>query len=226
MNINDLKPASHFAKKFGVKCLVYGGPGTGKTPIVQTAPNPVLCAVEPGLLSMRYAKNVATFEAYTPDKIDEFFKWFFNSNEAKRFDTIAIDSISQLATVYLEREEKKSKHGMQAYGEMARKVMNIVNNLYYMPEKHIYMIAKLDEYNDGDILKKRPNVPGNVLKADIPHLFDELFYIDLCQIPGIVKPQIAFRTQNGFDYKARDRSGKLAEFEPPNLTNIFNKCMS
>ena len=53
MNINDLKPASALALRLGVKCVAYGPPGSGKTPISNTAPNPVMLVTEPGMLSMR-----------------------------------------------------------------------------------------------------------------------------------------------------------------------------
>ena len=111
MNIQNLKPASELAQRFGVKALVYGGPGMGKTPIIKTAPRPVLCVVEPGMLSMRDATNIPAWDAYTPERIDEFFKWLFTSNEAKNFDTVGIDSISQLAEIILTQELNRNKDG-------------------------------------------------------------------------------------------------------------------
>ena len=120
MNIQNLKPASELAQRFGVKALVYGGPGMGKTPIIKTAPRPVLCVVEPGMLSMRDAVNIPAWDAYTPERIDEFFKWLFTSAEAKNFDTVGIDSISQLAEIILTQELNRNKDGRKAYGEMSR----------------------------------------------------------------------------------------------------------
>ena len=75
MQMKDLRPVSQLAQRFGAKCIAYGPPGAGKTPLIQTAPRPVLCAVEPGMLSMRNAHNVPAFEAHTAEKIDDFFKW-------------------------------------------------------------------------------------------------------------------------------------------------------
>ena len=131
MNIKDLQPVSKLAMQSGVKALVYGPPGSGKTPISQTAPRPVLCAIEPGLLSLRSVPNLLTWEANTVEKIYEFFNWVFESNEIKNFDTIVIDSVSQLANLILEQELIKNKHGKQAYGEMAKKVLVIMNKIYY-----------------------------------------------------------------------------------------------
>lgn len=37
----------------GIKCLVYGGSGTGKTVLSATLPTPVLISAEAGVLSLR-----------------------------------------------------------------------------------------------------------------------------------------------------------------------------
>jgi len=53
MDIRDLKAASEHAQNFGCKCIIYGPSGSAKTPLVNTAPRPVLLSIEPGLLSMK-----------------------------------------------------------------------------------------------------------------------------------------------------------------------------
>jgi len=118
MDIRSLRPAKDFAINYGVKAIVYGPPGKGKTPIISSAPRPVMLACEPGMLSMRNS-TVPTWPAFTADKIDEFFKWCFHSNETKNFDTICVDSVSQMAEIYLQKATKDNKHGLAAYGQMA-----------------------------------------------------------------------------------------------------------
>lgn len=224
MNLNQLRPASELAGRFGVKSLVYGGPGTGKTPIVNTAPRPVLCAVEPGLTSMRNS-NVPTWEAYTADKIDEFFLWL-KTPESRAFDTVAIDSVSQMAEVYLGVALKKNAHGKAAYGDMARAVMKNMNDLFYMPQKHVYLISKQGLFEEGGTNVRKPWFPGKDLNVQVPHMYDLIMHLARVTIPGIPQQQLAFRTQNDFDIVARDRSGKLDQFEYPDLSRIFAKCMS
>lgn len=232
MNIQQLKPASELAIQSGVKALVYGPPGTGKTPIVATAPRPVLCAIEPGLLSMRSATNVPVFQAFDEDpkkcmaKIDEFFDWTFRSSEAKNFDTFCIDSVSQYAEIVLKVEEAGNKHGLKAYGEMARKVLGMMEAIYFSQDKNWYLIAKQGVDEIDGVNTKRPYFPGKELNTKIPHLYDEIFQIDNANIPGQPKPVIALRTKSTYGVVARDRSGKLAELEPPHLGQIFQKCMS
>ncbi|WBF76860.1 hypothetical protein PSV3_00158 [Septimatrevirus PSV32] len=96
MQMSQLKPASQLARRYGVKSVVFGAPGSGKTPLINTAPRPVLLVTEPGMLSMR-GSNVPAWEAYSPALIVEFFEWFMKSREAANFDTLGIDSISNIA---------------------------------------------------------------------------------------------------------------------------------
>lgn len=225
MQASQLKPASQLAQRFGVKALAYGGPGTGKTPMVNTAPRPVLCVVEPGMLSMR-TSNVPAWEAYDVPRINEFFKWLFTSNEARNYDTVGIDSISQLAEIILTEELKRNKDGRKAYGEMSRAVMEIVNALYYLPQKHVYLIGKQSTVDEGGIMRKKPYFPGQDLNVKIPHMYDEILHIGMSQVAGMPKPVVAIRTAETFDIMARDRSGRLAELEPPDLSALFAKAMS
>jgi len=224
MNINDLRPASEMARRFGVKSMIYGGPGSGKTPLVQTCPRPVMLVIEPGMMTMRQSK-IPAFEAATAERIDEFFAWIFGSQEARQFDTLAVDSVSQMAEVFLTRELGRWKDGRKAYGEMSRHIMDkIINPLYYLPQKHIYLIAK--QGTEGETGKKRPYFPGQDLNVKVPHLFDEVWHIGMENIPGVVGPQRAIRTRESFDTMARDRSGMLNELEPPDIGALFSKAMS
>lgn len=153
MQMSQLRPAYACSAQYGVKALAHGGPGSGKTPLVKTAPRPVLCATEPGLLSLRDWDG-PVWEAYTPSAIDEFFDWLKRSNEPANFDTVALDSVSQMAEIYLASAIKTNKHGLKAYGEMAEKVMEHVTFLYYLQQKHVYLIAKQYLSEEGGGMKK------------------------------------------------------------------------
>lgn len=232
MDIRDLKAAGEHAQNFGVKCIVYGPAGTGKTPILNTAPRPVLLATEAGLLSMR-GSTIPTYEAYTSQRVDEFFKWFFNSTETKNFDTLGIDSGSQIADIYLNAalqgtsKQGNKKHGMAAYGEMATNTMEHLRTLYYTRYKHVYMICK-EQIIDIDYQSmKRPYFPGQVLPIDVPHLYD--FIIRLAKtntIPGMVGEHLAFQCVGNMNVLARNRTGNLNEYEPPNFSALVEKAMN
>lgn len=225
MNINDLKPASDFANQFGCKAIVYGPAGVGKTPILQSAPRPLLLATEPGLLSMRGSK-IPTYEAYTPAKVDEFFKWFFNSNETKNFDTLGIDSASQIADIYLIDAQKNNKHGLKAYGEMAESTMEHLRTLYYTRYKHTYVVCK-EEIKDLDGQSmRRPYFPGQVLPISVPHLYDFILRLAKTNVPGVQGEALAFQCQGSYNVLSRNRTGNLNQYEPPNFSDLVNKAMT
>lgn len=232
MDVRDLRAAGEHALIFGCKCIVYGPAGTGKTPIVNSAPRPVLLSIEPGLLSMR-GSTVPTFEAHTSQRIDEFFKWFFNSTETKNFDTLAIDSGSYMADVYLQAalsgksNAGNKKHGMAAYGEMATNTMEHIRTLFYTKYKHVYLICK-EEIADVEYQSlRRPYFPGKVLNIDVPFLYD--FILRLAKVNGIpgapVGEQLAFQCNGNINVLARNRTGNLNDFEPPHFGALVDKAM-
>lgn len=237
MNKNDLKPASDFAKRYGVKAILYGQAGTGKTPMINSAPRPLLLAIEPGLRSMANS-NVPTFLADTPKRIAEFFQWFFNSAESKNFDTLAVDSGSEMAEVVLKDLMPKISHGQKLYGEMAKQVDEWITDLYYLQQKHVILICKETRVESGKSLvnnngviavevqyQTKPYFPGNQLNVIVPHKYDEILHASHCNIPGVGNT-VAIRTKGTPEVYARDRSGNLNELEPPNLAAIIQKCMS
>ncbi len=219
MNAADLKPAREFAIKFGCKAICYGPPGSAKTPTINSCPRPVLLATEPGLLSMRQS-NVPTWIGHTKARIDEFMKWFELSTEAKQFDTLAIDSTSQMCSIAL--DESKAKHGLAQYGDMADYVMPYMKRLYFMQEKHCFLIAKEELTTDG---KRRPLFPGKFLPAEIPHLYDCILRLAKVPVPNVGET-LAFQCNGSIDVIARNRTGTLADFEPPDFTALIKKVMS
>lgn len=231
MQASDLSPARQFARQFGVKSVIYGGPGRGKTPIAaKTSPRPVLLASEPGMLTLKDC-DVPTFPAFSAPRIDEFFDWFLLSHEAKAFDTLLWDSASQGAEAYLTAElsgtskSGNEKHGMKAYGNMSRRMMEKLTKLYFMPEKHIVLIMKQQAFEVNDMIYYRPYFPGKELPVKVPHLYDLVMRLDKYMVPGFNDPQTAFCTAEQFDSMGRDRSGNLDAYEPPNMGKIITKCM-
>ncbi len=236
MQASNLKPAGSLSGNYGAKAVIYGPPGVGKTPMINTAPRPVLLATEPGLLSMK-GSTVPTWQAFNGAAIHEFFEWFSKSKEVESFDTICIDSGSQLAEIILSEKLKTNKDGRKAFGEMSKTVMEYFDMLYFRMYKHVAVICKQTRIETGKQLVKTdgggfsvestfqtaPYFPGQVLNVEVPHRFDLILHINRITIPGQNKEVIGARAQGTSEFMARDRSGRLAEIEPPNLEEIFKK---
>lgn len=235
MNVNDLRPAKEFAVQFGCKMTVYGKPGSGKTPVcVHTAPRPLLLAAEPGMLTLRNS-TCPTYPAFTGAKNDEFFNWWFGSNESKAFDTLIWDSASEYAEMLVREgmggtsKGGNEAHGMRVYGKMARDVMARFNQLYFQQQKHIILITKMDRLEVNGSMYHRPYFPGKYLPTAVPHLFDVVTCLGNWNVPGapgVPGETKAFRTKETYDYQGRDRSGNLLEFEPPDVSRIISKVMA
>jgi len=234
MNIKDIVPVNTLAMKYGVKAVIYGPPGSGKTPLVETAPRPLMLVCEPGMMSLRKSK-VPAYLANTHGRIEGFFKWFFGSTEANQFDTLFIDSGSQLAEIVLSDVFGSFKDGRKVYGEMSRICMEWFDPLFYMPNKHIIILAKevSEEYTvTGNVNGiptlttykfKKPFFPGQDLPMKIAHRYDMIWRANREVIQGAKQTVIYCQPTDAFI--ARDRSGQLADKEPGNLSYLFQKAM-
>lgn len=220
-----LKPAAQLAQSNGVKILVYGDAGTGKTVLSATAPRPVLFSSERGLLSLRHS-NIPTWEFKTVADLIEIHKWATSSTEAQNFDTICLDSISEITEVILADQFKRNKDPRKAYGETANLAFGFFRDFRDIVQKHVYFIAKKEYTKDettGAMLYG-PALPGNKIGQGLPYFFDEVF--QLCILKDANGANVrALRTQPDNQNIAKDRSGVLDYWEYPNLSNIIAKIM-
>lgn len=232
MNIHNLKPVEYYIQRNGVRLLGYGQAGCAKTPTIATAPRPVLLACEPGLASLK-GSGVPTYFVNDADQADDFIKWITSSKEASNFDTVCIDSYTKLMEMYLERARNKYTNLQKAYGILEDDGRKTTNSLFWMEQKHLYIIGQIGKMSEdeGEILC--PVFPGQALNRYIPHLFEQIGYFSRHNVPGCLKPVLGIRFQGTPGIRARDRSLRLAEVEwpdtpegLPNLSRIFAKAMS
>ena len=225
MKASDFQPVGTLAQRNGCKAVVFGKPGTGKTPLMATAERPCAMITEPGLMSAR-GQTFPAKACYTRPECEDFFAWLFGSNERKNYWTFMLDSVSQWAEIELKWQLSKNKDGRMAYGEMARNVIDKLEKLFFMPEMHVLLISKLEVSDGGENgMVQRPYFPGKELHVRVPHMFDEILWLDYFDIPGYGR-QRALRCWPAHNAVCRDRSGRLDEYEAPNIANVFRKCLS
>ena len=204
-----------------VKVLVYGQAGAGKTSLIPTMPNPVILSAEAGLLSIR-GSNLPFIEIDGMDTLREAYKWLTGSDEAKGFDSVALDSISEIAEVCLATEKAKSKDPRQAYGEMQTTMAEVVRSFRDLP-RHVLFTAKLDKSQDemGRMLYS-PSMPGQKTGQALPYFFD-LVLAQRVEKDSDGNIQRALMCQSDGLWQAKDRSGKLDAWEAPDLGAIIEK---
>jgi phage nucleotide-binding protein len=206
----------------GVKLLVYGNAGTGKTSLIPTLPTPVVLSAEGGLLSIADA-DVSYVEVSSYDTLMEAYRWVTESDEAKHFESIALDSISEIAEVVLNHEKKIAKDPRQAYGAMQEQMSDIIRAFRDIPNKHVYFTAKCEKATDetGRILYA-PSMPGNKTGQQLPYFFDEVLALRV-EKDAEGNAQRALMCDSDGIWQAKDRSGKLDTWEAPDLGAIIAK---
>jgi len=208
-----------------VKLLVYGQAGAGKTSLIPTLPKPVILSAEGGLLSIADT-NLPFIEITSMDDLREAYKWLNSSAEAAEFESVALDSISEIAEVVLNAEKKINKDPRAAYGAMQEQMADIIRGFRDLPGKHVYMSAKLEKTQDemGRVLYA-PSMPGNKTGQSLPYFFDEVLALRVEKdAEGMTRR--ALMTDGDGLWLAKDRSGKLEVWEDADLGDIIRKIGS
>lgn len=224
----------------GIKAMVYGGSGVGKTVLMATLPNPVLISAESGALSLRKANierlfgvgnphvcyNMPVIEITTVDDLRDAYDWCATSREAAQFASVGMDSISEIAEVVLNNAKRQVKDPRQAYGELIEKMETTIRLFRDLPRKHVCVSAKMEPVKDemSGVVKYAPSMPGSKLAGKLPYFFDEVFRI------GVNKTSTGesyrfLQTQPDLQYEAKDRSGALSPIEYPHLGAVFTKIL-
>jgi len=160
--------------RHGVKALVYGFAGSGKTTLIKTMSNPVILSAEGGLLSLS-DEDIPYIRIASMDDLREAYQWCL-SEEAKQFDSVCLDSLSEIAEVVLHAEKEKAKDPRQAYGALQDTMADMIRAFRDIPDKHVLFTAKIEKMTDeqGRILYG-PSMPGNKLSQMVPYFFDLVF---------------------------------------------------
>ena len=206
----------------GIKILLFGNSGAGKTYLSSTLEGKtIILSAEAGLLSLQ-GFDIDAITINTFDELREAYD-YLAGEKGNEYDNIVLDSLSEIAEVVLENAKNTVKDGRMAYGEMAEKVVKIVKAFRDLQGKNVIMIAKLERAKDeisGSMLYT-PSFPGAKLAQHLPYLFDEVFALRVDkQDDEIIR---FIQTQPDNQWSAKDRSGKLDQFEEANLSNIITK---
>lgn len=218
--------AAQAAALHGVKILCYGRAGMGKTTLCATAPTPIILSAEAGLLSLR-KYDIPVIEIKTIDDLQDAYQWATESAEAAHFETICLDSLSEIAEVVLSNAKRTSKDPRQAYGELIERMGVTVRAFRDLSGKHVYMSAKQESIKDetAGTTTYGPSMPGSKLGGQLPYMFDEVLRLTVGRTPDGTEYRY-LQTRPDFQSEAKDRSGALAAMEEPNLTTVINKILN
>jgi phage nucleotide-binding protein len=208
----------------GIKILVHGPAGAGKTSLCgTTGGSTLIISAESGLLSLR-AFDIPVLEVKTLDQLYEAYQFVTDTDEGKAFQWVCLDSISEIAEVVLNHEKKTAKDPRQAYGALAEKMTDILRAFRDLPGRNVYFACKQERTKDeqSGAMLYFPSMPGNMLKQGVGYFFDEVFALRV-EKDAEGNPTRWLQTNRDYNYEAKDRSGSLEMFEPADLSAIAAK---
>ena len=233
----------------GVKVLVYGPAGIGKTVLCATLPQPIVFInSESGLLSLRADNLTRVFVANGMDEatakaraegavkspviavknglqLRAAHAWLSDPKNSHLFKSIAWDSASDTAEVILNIAKKTKPDPRQAYGDTAEIISDYFKKFQQISGKHVCITAKMSTLQDGvsGSIINGPDFPGKQLGPSSPYWLDECFVLRSGTDPATQKTFRYLQTQPDQSYTAKDRSGSLDAFEIPDLSALFQK---
>lgn len=206
-----------------VNLLLHGKHGSGKTPLSATAPKPLIIDLEEGLASIA-DKDFPVLEVRNFAQLEEAYDFCQKAIKKTpgKYETIIMDGGHELADIVLEalKADPEIKDKRKAYMEVAsvtkywiRKFRDLKINFIL---NNISDVIEID-----DVEKYRVYFPGNVLKKEIPGMFNQIFCLHYEEEDE--EEKMVLQCKGCVDYDARDRSRKLKKFEKMDLTYIFKK---
>lgn len=211
----------------GVKLLVYGQAGAGKTTLAATMPNPIIISAEGGLLSIQGA-DLPYIEVTNMETLMEAYQWVADDQEGQQFQSVVLDSLSEIGEVVLNFEKKRTVNGKlvdprQAYGAMQEQLTDIIRAFRDLPGRHVLMTAKLEKSQDemGRVMYS-PSLPGNKMAQALPFFFDEVLALRVEKDAEGIAQRALMCDSDGL-WLAKDRSGKLDAWEAPDAAALIGK---
>lgn len=201
-------------KKQDLSLMVYGRSGVGKTRLIGTLGGKVLVlSAERGLLSLggldqKDKERISVAEVSTAKEIAEI-------KDLAVFDWIVIDSISDIFESDLAALKKTNKDPRQAYGDLQDTGFALFRFLRDKTKCGLVIIAK----EIAEEKRVEPSMPGSKLGQAASYYFDLVCRLVVNQ-DGT--RSLITNSRDGIEV-AKDRSGKLNQIEPADLSVLVNK---
>lgn len=228
-----IQKVDEVVRDHGVKCILYGSSGIGKTSQIKTLVaegyKVLVISAESGLLSLAGTKvdmiDISTNdkgEAVAPSKrferLLEVYKFLHQTKHA--YDTIVLDSLTELNSCLLEALREKytdPKDTLKMFGDNSVVMQKMIKAFRDLDLNVVLIALASAEKDDLGRRFTTIDVVGKVANA-IPPLFDEVLYMYSDD-----KGTRNILTNQTDKVIAKDRSGKLAMTEEANLGKIFKK---
>lgn len=217
----------------GLKFLIFGEPGVGKTTLAKTVEEKTLIiSAESGLLSLA-GSDIDVLDLSTDDKgvslpkekrlfrLAEAYKYLNEVETQKKYSWVFLDSLTEIfqnLVEQLQTEYPDSKDTIKMWGEYNKRGRSLIKSFRDLPHYNVCFtaLAKEDKDENGKRFI-RVDVNGGIAHQ-MPAFFDLVFYYYIA--PDGSRKLLTGKQDN---VVAKDRSGKLDKMEDPNLDAISKK---
>lgn len=185
------------------KGLIYGQPGSGKTTLALSSPNPVCIDFDRGMHRVQPQFRVPSLQVDTYKQVLELI----GSEEIAPFDTIVCDTLGKLIDRmcdYIASNNPKARKSdggmtMQGWGEV-KTTFQTFFKLLAAKNKSLLFVAHESEEKNGDETIKRPDCSGSARK-DIVKELDFMGYVEAVGSKRIINfnPSDKFYAKNSLD---------------------------
>ncbi len=219
IKISTTKGSTKFAK-----VLVYGKSGIGKTRMIRTAPSPIIISSENKQASLsKY--DIPIIKVSSIADFEEALN-LVTTKPYKKFKTICVDSVSDIAETAISEEKKNHNDPRKAYIVVQDHMLALLRQIRDSEiKKSWYIIAKAKmTQNDDGMDMYGPKMPGRQMGPELPYLFDYVFPMRLYgEDEESSYTYLQTSVIDDFKWEAKDSSGKLEVRENPDLKELFKK---
>lgn len=216
IEIKSFKPTSH-----KIKALVYGASGSGKTSFAGTAKNSIFLSAEGGLLSIA---NLSPNYIEIKSKNDLIEAYMYLKTKPHNFDTVIIDSITEINDIIkLEIEKKKGKPmEIKDWSALQKEIKQQFRAFRDLPMHTIFIAQEMIESKDEDdtVAKRVPALNGKS-STEIAYFMDIVGYV-------FVTGRNEYKVHTMSDPKllTKDRTGLIGNNTPANFEAWVEKMNS
>lgn len=200
-----------------IKCLIYWSSWTGKTTFGASAPKPIFASSEKWLMSIRKLK---------PNYVDINSLWdlkellVYLRDEKHDFETVIIDSITEINDIIKSAIEKKNWKSMQLqdWGTLSKEIKIILRWFRDLPMNVIFIAQEMQDMDESKIVKILPSLNWKSA-TDIAYYMDVVWYVYIDKVTGKRKINTSPHTY----YLSKDRTNVINGWEEQDFTDWVNK---
>ena len=163
----------------GVKILLFGASGLGKTTMLGTLSGKTLIlSAESGLLVLR-DKDVDVIDIDSVDKLGGVYLALKNGD--LKYDNVCLDSLSEIGEMIVKELDADDYYGdpsntFPMWKEYSKRMINIAKSFRDLKGVNIVLTALAEPVEANGSIKYLPMIPAKKAQAKLVSLFDEVYY--------------------------------------------------